>query len=88
MNIDSVLNPIAASPEQAKIMSELKASLHKLEGDRLWDVYHSASKALKDLSGGGTMGLTPDAMRVTDEWKAAKRAFDRAFAELRAHNSK
>lgn len=35
----------------------------------------------------GPMGLTPDAVRVTPEWKLAKRNFDTAFAKLRAFNS-
>lgn len=42
--------------------------------------------ALKALSGGGPMGLTPDAAK-TPEWHAAKRAHNEAFAALRAFNA-
>jgi hypothetical protein len=45
------------------------------------------SQALKALSGGGPMGLTPATVRTTSEWKAAKRAFDAAFAALRNYNA-
>jgi len=44
------------------------------------------SRALKALSGGGPLGLTPDDVRATPEWKAAKRAADDAFAALQAFN--
>ena len=45
------------------------------------------SKALKTLSGGGPMGLTPEAVKATTEWKDAKRAYDVAFAALRNFNA-
>lgn len=48
----------------------------------------AASIALRALSGDGPMGLTPDSVRSTDEWKSAKLAYDRAFSALRAHNAK
>lgn len=35
----------------------------------------------------GAMGLTPDAVRATPEWRAAKVRVDRAFARLRAFNT-
>lgn len=34
----------------------------------------------------GPMGLTPDSVRVTPEYRAAKLAFDKSFAKLRAFN--
>lgn len=46
-----------------------------------------AGRALKALSGGGPMGLTPEGVRATPAWKAAKRAADVAFAELRKFNA-
>ena len=49
--------------------------------------YKAASDALKAVSGGGPMGMTPDSVRATDEWKQAKLTYDRAFAALRAHNA-
>lgn len=33
-----------------------------------------------------TMGLTPDHIMVLPEWKIAKNAFERSFAELRNFN--
>lgn len=42
--------------------------------------------ALRALSGGGPMGLTSDATKATSEWKAARQAFDAAFARLRRFN--
>lgn len=35
----------------------------------------------------GPMGLTPDAVKATPEFKTAKTNFDRAFAALREHNA-
>lgn len=35
----------------------------------------------------GPMGLTPDAVRATPEWRAAKTRVDKAFARLRAFNA-
>lgn len=46
-----------------------------------------AAATLRPLSGGGAMGLTPDAMRATPEWQAARRAYDAAFARLRQFNT-
>jgi hypothetical protein len=36
----------------------------------------------------GPMNLTPDPVKATPEWKAAKAATDKAFANLRAFNSR
>lgn len=35
----------------------------------------------------GPMGLTPDSIKSTPEWKAAKQQSDKAFQELRALNA-
>jgi hypothetical protein len=35
----------------------------------------------------GPMGLTPDIVRETPEWRAAKTRVDEAFAQLRAFNA-
>jgi hypothetical protein len=43
--------------------------------------------ALKALSGGGLMNLTPDHVRKTPEWQKAKRQADAAFAGLQAFNT-
>jgi len=42
---------------------------------------------LKALSGGGRLNLTPDHVRQTPEWQAAKRQADAAFAALQAFNT-
>lgn len=34
----------------------------------------------------GPMGLTPDSVKITPEYKTARRAFQKAFEALRAHN--
>jgi len=44
-------------------------------------------KALKALSGGGQMGMTPDHVKASPEWKAAKRDYEKANAALRDFNS-
>lgn len=38
-------------------------------------------------AGSGPMGLTPDSVRLNPDYRNAKRAFDLAFARLRAFNS-
>lgn len=62
--------------------SRAKARKAELEAE-----YERTGKALKALSGGGPMGMTPEQVRATHEWKAAKHAADAAFAALRAFNS-
>lgn len=44
------------------------------------------SCALNALSGGGSMGLTPGAVRSSPEWQTANREYALAFAALRAFN--
>ncbi|HLF12454.1 MAG TPA: hypothetical protein VJA26_14700 [Gammaproteobacteria bacterium] len=57
------------------------------EHDRLEAEYVATGMALKKLSGGGPMGLTPDSVRATPEWKEAKRASAATFAAYRAFNA-
>ena len=47
----------------------------------------SASLALKAFTKGPT-GLTPDHVKFSPEYRAAKLAFDQAFARMRAFNSR
>lgn len=47
----------------------------------------SAAQAAIDAFPRGPMGLTPDAVRATPEWRAAKARVDKAFARLRAFNA-
>lgn len=50
--------------------------------------YDYATKNLKELSGPtGPMGLTPDSVKTSAEWKQAKSLADSIFRELRAFNT-
>lgn len=54
------------------------------------DAIHAENGRLSDTLNAfpkGDMGLTPDHVRATSEWRAAKLAFDLSFAELRAFNA-
>lgn len=48
-----------------------------------------ASKELRSLKGNssGMFGLTPDAIKALPEYKSAKAAYNKAFADLRKINS-
>lgn len=46
----------------------------------------AASKAM-EVFPKGAMGLTPDAVKATPEWKKAKAELDRAFKELQRFNA-
>lgn len=59
----------------------------KKRRDQLEAEYQRASRELKELSGGGPMNLTPDSVRATPKWKAAKREADEAFAALQDFNT-
>lgn len=53
------------------------------------DTLNAAVKAAGDVLRAyptGPMGLTPDDVRATPQWKANKLAYDRAFAALRTFN--
>ena len=56
------------------------------EKRRLEAISANASAVLKALSGGGPMGMTPDSVKATPEWQAARKASDKAFNDLRAFN--
>ena len=56
------------------------------EHDRLEREVSAAGAAL-DAFPRGAMNLTPDHVRATPEWRAAKARFDRAFAAQRAFNA-
>ncbi len=47
--------------------------------------YMAASKAMKAFPR-GPLGLTPNTVKASPEWKAAKRSSDAAFAALRRFN--
>ncbi len=57
----------------------------KAERDRLESEVKAAGEALKPFPA-NSMGITPDYAKTT-EWHAAKRAFGRAFENLRKFNA-
>jgi hypothetical protein len=59
----------------------------KARRDQLEAEADRTGHALKALSGGGLMGMTPEHVRATPEWKAAKHTADAAFAALQAFNT-
>jgi acetyl/propionyl-CoA carboxylase alpha subunit len=58
----------------------------KKQRDELEEEANRAGRALKSLSGGGSMGKTPDSVRATPAWKKAKCESDAAFKELQDFN--
>jgi len=48
---------------------------------------NATSAALKAFPRGGPLGLTPDAVKASPEWKAARNAYQSAFDALRAFNA-
>ena len=60
----------------------------KAEKDRLNTIAAEKSRALQALNpGNGPCNLTPDAVKATLEWRAAKAAFTKAFDDLRRFNA-
>jgi hypothetical protein len=55
--------------------------------DQLEADLRESGSALKALSGGGVMNMTPDHVRRTSEWQQAKRRADAALAALQAFNT-
>lgn len=56
----------------------------------LEEIVERTGKVLREIPGvgSGPMGLTPDAIKASPEYRAAKAAYDKAFAALRAFNGK
>ena len=54
--------------------------------DSLEAAVKAASEALKRFAR-GPMGLTPDAVKFSPDYRAAKLAFDTAFSRLRQFNT-
>lgn len=63
-------------------MNYEEAKLHKQELNEK-NILDSANLNAFEKS---TMGLTPDHVRESKEWKQAKQDFERSFAELRYFN--
>lgn len=62
---------------------EAKAIRDRLDGE-----VRNAERAIKSIPsvGSGSMGLTPDAVKATPEFQAARQEFFTAFEKLRAFN--
>ncbi len=58
----------------------------KTQNDTLWDAHRAAGKALLAVPGvgSGPMGMTPDHVKQSAEYQAAKRAERESFDKLRA----
>jgi len=56
--------------------------------DQLDAAAAAAGRAIKAVPGVGTgpLGLTPDAVKASPEWRAARAAYDTAAAKLRGFN--
>jgi hypothetical protein len=57
------------------------------KASELWDTSTQATRALDAISGGGPMGLTPDAVKATAEWRALRAESAAAFQRLRTFNA-
>jgi hypothetical protein len=55
---------------------------------QLWNDASAAGKNLTSISGGGPMGLTPDSVKASPEYRIAKADYERAASVLRAFNAK
>lgn len=53
----------------------------------LWRRHKECGDAMRAFPR-GPMGLTPDSVRAMPEWQVARAAADKAFAELRAFNTR
>jgi hypothetical protein len=62
--------------------AEAKARQAELEAEA-----KRTTQALKAVAGDHPMGLTPDAIKATPEWKTAKRESDAAFRALQNYNT-
>lgn len=60
---------------------EAKAAIAKVNAE-----VDAASAALQAFPKTGSMGLTPDHVKASPEWQAAKRLFDVQFSRLRSLN--
>ena len=59
----------------------------KTHADALDAVSSAATRALDAISGGGVMGLTPDAVKATAEWRELRAESAAAFQRLRTFNA-
>jgi hypothetical protein len=62
----------------------------KAEQSRLWDAMDQASARLKAIAGvsSGPMGLTPDSVKFSPEYRKARREFDSAMRALQSFNAR
>lgn len=71
-------------------MGSLMDAIHKAAQNALYAEWRAAGKALKAIPGvnSGPNGLTPDSVKQSPEFRAAKAACDQAFQAVRAFNAK
>lgn len=56
------------------------------EQDKLWKQHLEAGRKLKALSGGGSLGLTPDKVKASSEWQVASKEYAIATSILQNFN--
>jgi len=78
----NVPEPHGEPVKEASPFEKAKAIKERLEKE-----YATTGAALKKFPRGPT-GLTPDAIKASPEWKAARAANDKAFSQLRSFNAK
>lgn len=79
--LDREIAEALAGSESSTAFEQAKAERDEIERES-----DEADAVLKTFPR-GPMGLTPDSVRATPEWKAAKARSERAFARLRAFNT-
>lgn len=63
-------------------------AIAKAARDTLWQECQRLGAELNRFPHDGPMGLVPDHVRCSAEYRAAKRAYDSAFARLRSFNAR
>jgi hypothetical protein len=77
----------SGSDLRGQIKSAIDYSQAKAVKDKLWEQMEAHSKALRAISGGGLMGMTPENVRATPEWQLANSNYAKSSAMVRAYNT-
>lgn len=80
--LDREIAEALASTPSSRTFQEAKAEAERLEKEA-----DAASDVLRAFPRGGPMGLVPDAVKATPEYRAAKAHFQQAFERQRAFNA-
>ena len=85
--IDQALIQAAAAQQEGAtdVFDRMTFQAARDRAETLWEGSRVASEALGAFPR-GAMGLTPDAVKASPEWRAAKAASDAALARLRDFN--